>query len=444
MARLEPSTIRHELRRCIPKALVEKKAREVGAVKRCRKVKIYTLVCTLVLGFATGRKRTLAALRRQYERAAGQTIEESAFYKRFTPEMAALQKELALHAFDDVVGAGRPLKGPLAQFRDVLLTDSTVVRLHELLAKSFPACRTNHTAAALKAHVVLSVRGAGDSSVKVTSERRHDGPVFTVGPWVKDRLLLFDLGYFRYQLFDCIDRNGGFFLTRLKKNANPHIVGVNRKHRGRAVNVVGKRLHEVLGRLDREIIDVNVEVEFSRRVYAGRRRRARRVFRVVGILNPSTKEHHLYITNVPADRLTAEDVGIVYSLRWQIELLFKELKSHFRLEDMPSSKRAVVEVLLYSALLTLVVSRRLLAAVRDALRNAADRIPPLRWAAVLATVASDLLLIVTQPASATEHLRRHVLQVLLHEAPDPNKKRHDLLGAVETGLRYERPATGTS
>ena len=28
---------------------------------------------------------------------------------------------------------------------------------------------------------------------------------------MRDRLLMFDLGYFRYQLFDRIDRNGGFF-----------------------------------------------------------------------------------------------------------------------------------------------------------------------------------------------------------------------------------------
>jgi IS4 transposase len=96
-----------------------------------------------------------------------------------------------------------------------------------LLEKAFPACRTNHTKAALKAHVVLGVRGNGDHSVKVTSERVHDGPVFTVGPWVRDKLLLFDLGYFRYQLFDCIARNKGFFLSRLKVNANPLITATH-------------------------------------------------------------------------------------------------------------------------------------------------------------------------------------------------------------------------
>lgn len=444
MARLAPSTIRHELRKSIPERLVNEMARETGALKRNRKVKIYALVCALVLGFACGRKRTLATLRRSYERAAGHAIEESAFYKRFTPGLATLMKRLVARVFDDLVGAGRRLQGPLAGFRDVLLTDSTVVRLHELLAKAFPACRTNHTKAALKAHVILSVSGAGDSSVKITSERRHDGPVFTVGRWVKDRLLLFDLGYYRFQLFDCIRRNGGFFITRLKKGANPRIVGINRKHRGRAVDLIGKRLGDVIAALDREVLDVQVEVEFSRRVYAGRRRRARRVFRVIGVKDAATGHYHLYITNIPVDRIAAEDVAIVYSLRWQVELLFKELKTHFRLEDMPSRKRVVVEVLLYSALLTLVVSRRVLAAVRTALRNASARIPPLRWAAVFAAAASDLLVIVTRRLSEARSLLRDVARMMVHEALDPNLRRHDLLCAVETGRRHRRSLTTPS
>jgi putative transposase len=424
-----------ELRAVLPETLVNSMAREAGAVKRQGKVKIYTFVWNLVLGFACGDKRTLAALRRSYERAARHTIEESAFYKRFSPELTVLLKRLLTYAFSGLVGSSRALGGHLAQFKDVMLTDSTVVRLHDLLAKKFPACRTNHTKAALKAHVVLSVSGEGGSSVKITPERDHDGPVFKVGPWVKDRLLLFDLGYFRYQLFDCIRRNGGFFLTRLKKNANPRIVAVNRLHRGRAVELVGQRLRDVIGGLDREVLDIEVEVEFPRRTYAGKSRHARQRLRIVGLRDVAAGEYHLYITNLPVDRLPAEDVGIIYSLRWQIELLFKELKTHFRLEDLPSRKPVVVEALLYAALLTLVASRRVLDIVRKRLREGADRAPAMRWAAIFISIAHDLLLAVTRRSPHARPDLRDVTRLLLHEAKDPNRKRHGLLRAVETGRR---------
>jgi putative transposase len=251
----------------------------------------------------------------------------------------------------------------------------------------------------------------------------------------KDHLLLFDLGYFKYQLFDRISRNGGFFITRLKKNANPLIVSLNRQHRGQAVKVEGQRLRDVIGRLERDVLDVNVEVVFARRRYAGRVRRARQTLRVVGIKNAETNEYHLYATNVPEDRVFAEDVGIVYTLRWQIELLFKELKTHFRLEDIPSRKAVVVEALLYAALLTLVASRRVLAAVRQHLRRSDDALPTQRWAAIFVSVARELLIIVTRRLDRVRGDLREVTRMLLHEAVDPNRKRNGLLRAVETGLR---------
>jgi putative transposase len=437
VARARSSDIRRELRKVIPESVVTGLARETGAVQRQRRVRIYELVWVLVLGFAIGRKRTLAALRRSYERETGQTIEESSFYQRFSPGLARLFKKLLARAFEESLGVARGLEGPLAAFRDVILTDSTVIRLHDLLEKRFPACRTNHTKAALKAHTIMSVRGVGEQSIKVTAEREHDGPVFCVGPWVRDHLLMFDLGYFRYQLFACIGRNGGYFLTRLKGNADPTIVAVNRVHRGRAISLVGERLRDVVSRMQRQVLDVEVEVSFPRRRYGGRVHRDTQRLRVVGLLNRETGEYHLYVTNVPTEKLAAEDIGATYSLRWQIELLFKELKTHYRIEDMPSSKRVVVEILLYAAFLTMIVSRRLLALVRQRLASMADRIPEQRWAAVFVSVAHELLTTATHPLGPVRLLLRRLERVLLHEAVDPNAARHGLLASVEQ--RTHRP-----
>ena len=44
------------------------------------------------------------------------------------------------------------------------------------------------------------------------------------GEWVADSLLLFDFGYYSFWLFDRIDANDGWFVTRVKSNANPEIV----------------------------------------------------------------------------------------------------------------------------------------------------------------------------------------------------------------------------
>jgi putative transposase len=445
MARRQSIDIRRVLHRLIPRARLKALANDTGAVVRERKIGVVELVWTLVLGFATGNERTLAGLRRAFEKATGKTAVPSAFYDRFTPQLVRLLKTLLGEVMDKTAPMRGALRGSLACFKDVLLADSTVIRLHDLLQKSFPACRTNHTLAALKAHVILSVTGRGPTSIKVTSERVHDGPVLRAGRWVRDRLLIFDLGYYRFQLFDCIDRQGGYFLTRLKDNANPVITAVHRQWCGQAVDVVGRRLQDVIERLERQSIDMEVELKFHRRPYGGHRSTGRARFRLVGVRNAETGDYHLYITNIPAEKLSADDIARIYAVRWLIEMAFKQLKSAYRLDQMPSSKRHVVEALLYAALITMMASRVLLDHIRSRLSaEMADRLPDDRWAAVFAAAALDLLALVVRRAAQAEALAPFLANMLMKEAVDPNRGRPRLLARVEQRkpLQSRKPAGG--
>jgi len=129
---------------------------------------------------------------------------------------------------------------------------------------------------------------------------------------------------------------------------------------------------------------------------------------------------------------------------YNIELLFKELKSSYRLDEIPSRKSAVVEALLYAALLTFVASRRLLQVLHEALAEHARRLKTQRWAKLFATLAPDLLLLVLWPAHETRALTQHLNTLLLHEAPDPNVQRLSLLEAVETRAHVYRPRNTTA
>jgi putative transposase len=437
MARPKTIGVQDVLQTLLPRRTVDQFATDAKLVQRRRKIDALAFFWTLVLGFGTGEQRTLAALRRAYQLATGVQLVASSFYDHFTPALVRFLKAAAGFVLAQVAEPVRALRGPLAHFRDLVVTDSTVIRLHDLLEKAFPACRTNHTLAALKMHAVLSVLGAGPRSVRVTSERVHDGPVFQVGPWVKDRLLLFDLAYFRYQLMSCIRRNGGFFIVRLKKNANPMIVALHLKWRGRSVPLLGERIQEVVQRLTRQAIDVEVEVTFKRRAYGGVRHTARERFRLVGVRDEHSGEYHLYLTNIPPERLSPRDIATTYAARWAVELFFRELKSRYRTEQMPSSKREVVEALLYAVLLTVAVSRALLERVRRKLGELARRVPTERWATLFAQVAGDLLRLVLGRSAEVRGLCRSVERFLLHEAVDPNVSRRLLLERVESRTQFQ-------
>ena len=433
MARTKCIGIRSRLKGLLSGRTLVRLARETGFVKRQRKLDPVKFFWTLVLGFGTGGERQISGMRRAYQATTGASLVPSSFYDRFTPALVRYLKGAFAYLTDTVSAPTEALRGTLAWLKDLLVTDSTVIRLHDTLKKAFAACRTNHTQAAAKVHVVMSVLGAGPRTVKITDERTHDSRKFIVGPWCRDRLLTFDLGYYRFSLFEAIRRYGGYFLTRLKANANPVIVGVNRKVRGNSVELVGRRLQDVLGRLQRGVIDVTVEFSFRKRTYGGTRSGARSRFRLVGVLDEETQEYHLYVTNLPVEKLSAEDVALTYRARWEVELTFKHLKSSFRLEDMPSKKKHIVEALIYASMLTLIASKELLCAIRQKLRREAHRIREGRWVRLFKSFAGRILQIVNATPRCAENVARKLEPLLIAEILDPHRNRPGLLDQVQNG-----------
>lgn len=422
MACSNPTPLLDPLTTLLSREQVEAEAQRVGVFQRKpRKIDVYLLVWTLILGLPKGSKtRSLDSLRVAYEEAVGDTLARSSFYERLNPAMARLLKALVRALLDRAPDRYQVPGGALAGFVDVLAFDATVLRLHDLLAKPFAATRTNHTKAAAKLHMVMSVLAYTPRKVKLSAERVGDtAPWKRLGRWVRGCLLLFDLGYYEFHLFDRIDQNGGFFLSRAKANFNPRIVATNRAWRGRAVEVVGQKLQEVLPRLEREVLDVAVQVRFDKRGYKGQTTRKRRTFRLVAVKNAAAGKYHLYLTNLPAERLSAEDVTATYAVRWQVELFFKMLKSYMHLGDLPTSKKHIVESLVWASVLLAIVSGRLFREIRRAVR--ADRhIPLLRWGRVFAGKARDLLRQIARPDPPR---CQEIARLLIHEAPDPNTGR---------------------
>jgi len=424
LAKVQSIDLPRALKDLFPDRLIKQIARESSFVIRERKVKAVPFFWNLILGFGKAATRTISNLRRSYESASGETLVPSAFYDRFNDGLVSMLRSAIGHVLDSFQLAGAEAMGVATAFKDVIVADASVIKLVDDLKTVFPGCRTNTAPAAAKIHAFLSVKGAGKSTVAITSERVHDKKKLLIGPWVRDRLLLFDLGYYRYQLFSCIARNGGFFISRLKENANPVLTALIRKVRGNSIDVEGRRLQDILANLKREVLDVEAEVLFPRRTYGGHRRRARERYRLVAIRDDKTGKYHCYITNVPPDLLDAEAVASGYRARWLIEMVFKELKSGYRIDQVPSGRRVVAEAFLYAGILTLLASRklfRLLAAEEEGHRFRVGR-----WWSIFAANAYTLLHAVLHPRQGSS-LLNNFLKTLRHELVDPHRRRAPLL-----------------
>ena len=73
------------------------------------------------------------------------------------------------------------------------------------------------------------------------------------------------------------------------------------------------------------------------------------------------------------------DPATIYRCRWEVELLFRELKTRYELDEFDTTKKHIVEILVYAALLSLITSRTLLnlatAAVRADGRRRSENLP---------------------------------------------------------------------
>ena len=107
----------------------------------------------------------------------------------------------------------------------------------------------------------------------------------------------------------------------------------------------GKKLKDITRGTNRsQVLDLKV-------------RRGKQEFRVVRRWFAEEKRFCIWITNLPSDTYTADDIMAIYRCRWQVELLFKELKSHTNWQRFVTAQKAIVDGLIWASLLALIIRR---------------------------------------------------------------------------------------
>ena len=261
----------------------------------------------------------------------------------------------------------------LQQFTAIFITDGSTVALPDVLKDEFPGCGGDGPAAALKIQLTFELLRGSIAGIDFQSGRSPDqsyaGDLETILPGA---LYLTDLGYFALARFRTIDEHKAYFLTRFDTKtamfdaatgAPLDLLAWLRAHpesRFEQSVLVGSQ-----ARLRCRMIVVRVPQEVADQ----RRRRAHETARRKG-RTPSERHLELmnwsiFITNDPALMLSLEQVVLLYSVRWQIELLFKLCKSECALDRVAGRRRERVLSELYAKLIGIVVMQFLLAPYRD-------------------------------------------------------------------------------
>lgn len=219
------------------------------------------------------------------------------------------------------------------RFKNRLLTmDSTTV---ELCASMFDWARWRQTKGAVKLHLLLDHDGYLPVFGHVTDGKVGDVKVAQRLDFPKGSIVALDRGYLDYRLFTRWTREGVFFVSRLKKNADIQIVQDYPGPKGRNVLKDQQvRLQAfVAGRPDLEDL------------------------RMVTVWLEDKQEELVLLTN--HFELAASTIAAIYKERWQIELFFKLLKQQLKIKTFVGTSANAVRIQIWTALIAVLIVRYL-------------------------------------------------------------------------------------
>jgi hypothetical protein len=304
----------------------EREARNLGAIKRQRKVMTAeTLLRLLLIHLADGCSLRETAIRAQKSGLADLT--DVALLKRLKASSAWL-RWLAVSLLDRL---GGPVEKPawLERFK-VRIVDASVIT------------EPGSTGTDWRLHYSLELFGLNCDYLNVTGPDK--GESFSGFPVAKGDLLIGDRGYGTKSGIHSVLKRGADFIVRLKnkamvlKDGDGNVFNLLERFRALEIGQVGDwNVYYTADATQVPVRLVAVKKSPEAAEYAVRQVK-REMVKKQKMLNAETLELHRYffvLTSIPKDHLPAERVLLLYRMRWQVELVFKRLKSIMGLGHLP-------------------------------------------------------------------------------------------------------------
>jgi hypothetical protein len=352
---------------------IEVLARETKFVQRTSKLNGRTFVQALTFGFLT---RGGLSLNDLAETCAdlGVGITAQGLDERITPNTVGFLKAVFARALTLFTNRVRLPLAILQQFSGVYLADSSVIPLPQSMAQEFPGCGGNGPAASLKVQLSFEFLHGNMVHLALRPGREPD-QVYQdfVRLLPQGALSIADLGYFTLKALKAIMyEQRAHFLSRFLTSSTlltperaPFPL-LERLQAGPRQPVefsvlLGKQAHY---QLPCRLIALPAPQEVADRRRQKAKEKARRQKKAIRHETLALMDWSLFVTTVPAEMLPMEHVALLYSIRWQIELVFKLWKSHCALRQLAGFRRERILVELYGKLIGVVLTHFLIAPLR--------------------------------------------------------------------------------
>ena len=214
--------------------------------------------------------------------------------------------------------------------KQIEIFDSTTISLFKDILKCVGRNPQNgKKKGGIKVHTVINVDQTVPKMVWFTEAATHDHILLEKLKMNSDTIYVFDKGYNDYKAFKKFTDNQTGFVTRIKDNAVYEIIHPNK---------IEEHIHS--GVLEDTIIEVKVQNIGSE---------CKLKLRKIRFYDRVLKREFEFLTNL--FEMRPDLVSAIYKLRWQIELLFKQLKQNFPLKYFIGDNENAIKIQIYCALI---------------------------------------------------------------------------------------------
>jgi hypothetical protein len=341
------NSISSPLKALFSPASVNKLARDSGFISRMRGLQPVKLIAALCNVLGTRNEANLADIQRELCALSPSAPAYKPFHNQFKKEkLTDFMRNLVSLATEQLLVAPFDTSAPdTLPFERIHIHDGSTLKLHNGLKEEFPGRFTKTAPAAVELHLTMDLLSGGVDYMAIDADKESERQWQPYANESCGTLNLLDAGYFDIDYVAQIARSSGHCIIRAKININPTIIEAMDNSGTRVGALEGKRLNSIKLRQD-EIVDLDVTWQ----KHPG-------PFRIIASWDKRHKRRGYLITTLPRDQFSAQDILHYYALRWQVELLFKELKSYCSLSTFSTENKHIVQTLIWSSILVMLLKR---------------------------------------------------------------------------------------
>ena len=324
---------------------------------------------------------------------------------------------------------GCPIRSPNISLTSSAI-DSTVTQLHDELQPHFKGQRGSQSE--MKIGLAVSVFGLLPLLARLVCRCVHDSHLFSELTTLRPgTLILADNAFVSAASLRNAAQRRLLFVCPMRRNGHAQIVAIHRapKRVRRALesHPEGVELRTLLDKSAKTSKVWDLQVKVTPTVGEDRRPVEMRL-----VIVPHNKRPRYYLTNLPP-KWSAAAVAELYRLRWQIELVFKELKQDLALRSIPTKLPKAAQIFVWASLIALVISRTVV-----------SRLTPLRHltglkarhcvAVVTRALRSFVGILGAILTAQQRHSHLQLLNAVSSSSSRPHKPRLDSFQALEALL----------